>query len=183
MAEAGYKIRNAEGIHFVTFAVVEWVDVFTRREYKDMLVESLSFCQEKKSLLLYAWCIMSNHIHFMASAQENNLSDILRDFKKYTSTQIIAAINKNQQESRRGWMIDIFKKAGKENSRNTVYQFWRQDNHPIECFSFDFTKQKLEYIHNNPVAAGIVANPEDYLYSSAADYAGRKGILKVELLF
>ena len=80
-------------------------------------------------------------------------------------------------------MIDIFKNAGKENSRNTVYQFWRQDNHPIECFSFDFTKQKLDYIHNNPVAAGIVFNPEYYLYSSATDYTGRKGLLKVDLLF
>ena len=183
MAEAGYKIRNTEGIHFITFAVAEWVDVFTRREYKDLLVESLAFCQEKKGLILYAWCIMSNHVHFMASAREHNLSDILRDFKKYTSTKVTSAIIKNPQESRKDWMVDIFKKAGKENSRNTVYQFWRQDNHPIECFSYDFTKQKLNYIHNNPVAAGIVFNPEDYLYSSATDYAGRKGFLKVDLLF
>jgi len=183
MAEAGYKIRNAEGIHFVTFAVVDWVDAFTRREYKDMLVESLSFCQENKGLILYGWCIMPNHVHFMASARDKNLSDILRDFKKYTSTQITSAILKNTQESRRNWMIDIFGKAGKENSRNTSYQFWRQDNHPIECFSFDFTKQKLDYIHNNPVEAGIVYNAEDYVYSSAGDYVGKKGLLKVELLF
>ena len=131
-------------------------------EKKDMLVETLAFCQEEKGLILYGWCIMSNHIHFMASARDNNLSDILRDFKKYNGSKVTSAISKNPQESRKDWMIDIFKNAGKENSRNTVYQFWRQDNHPIECFSFDFTKQKLEYIHNNPVAAGIVFNPEDY---------------------
>ena len=174
MAEGGYKIRNVEGIHFITFAVVEWVDVFTRSEYKDILVESLSFCQEKKGLILYCWCIMSNHVHFMASAQNKNLSDILRDFKKFTSTQITTAILKNPQESRKNWMVDIFRNAAKENSRNTGYQFWRQDNHPIECFSFDFTKQKLDYIHNNPVAAGIVFNPEDYLYSSANEFSAIK---------
>jgi putative transposase len=183
MAEGGYKIRNAGGIHFVTFAVVEWVDVFSRKEYKDVLIESLAFCQEKKGLVLYGWCIMSNHVHFMASAQNNNLSDILRDFKKYTSTQIVSSILKNQQESRKDWMMNIFEKAGRENSRNTGHQFWRQDNHPIECFSPDFTRQKMDYLHNNPVAAGIVFNPEDYVYSSAGDYAGRKGLLKVELLF
>ena len=58
MAQAGYKIRNIEGIHFITFAVVEWVDVFTRVEYKNMLVESLAFCQDKKGLILYGWCII-----------------------------------------------------------------------------------------------------------------------------
>ena len=99
-----------------------------------MLVESLAFCQEEKGLILYGWCIMSNHIHFMASARDNNLSDILRDFKKYNGSKVTSAISKNPQESRKDWMIDIFKNAGKENSRNTVYQFWRQDNHPIECF-------------------------------------------------
>jgi len=76
MGEGGYKIRNPEGIYFVTFAVVEWVDVFTRREYKDILVESLKYCQDQKGLILYGWVIMSNHVHFMASAADGNLSDV-----------------------------------------------------------------------------------------------------------
>jgi putative transposase len=76
MSIGGYKIRNKEAIHFITFAVVEWVDVFTRKDYRDIVVESLRHCQQQKGLILHAWCIMSNHVHLLASAKENNLSDI-----------------------------------------------------------------------------------------------------------
>jgi REP element-mobilizing transposase RayT len=88
MTDGGYKIRNKKEIHFVTFAVVEWVDVFTRKEYRDIIMESLKFCQKEKGLLLHGWCIMSNHIHLIASAKNENLSEILRDFKKFTSKQM-----------------------------------------------------------------------------------------------
>ncbi len=73
MSEGGYKIRNKEGIHFVTFAVVEWVDVFT-------VLDSIRYCQQEKGLILYGWCPMSNHIHLVVSAAEHNTSDVLRDF-------------------------------------------------------------------------------------------------------
>jgi REP element-mobilizing transposase RayT len=92
MSEGGYKIRNKEAAHFITFAVVEWVDVFTRKDYWDILLDSIRHCQKEKGLLLHAWCIMSNHVHLIASALDNNLSDILRDFKKFTSKQVITAI-------------------------------------------------------------------------------------------
>ena len=183
MSKAGYKIRNTEGVHFISFAVVEWVDVFTRQQYRDIVVDSLKFCQEQKGLLLHAWCIMSNHVHLIVSARDKNLSDILRDFKKFTSVELTQAIKDNPTESRKDWMLSIFREAGKANSRNISHQFWRQDNHPIECFTHEFTRQKLDYLHNNPVAEGIVANPEDYIYSSAKDYCGKPGLLKLELLW
>ena len=159
MSDSGYKIRNKKEIHFVTFAVLEWVDVFTRKEYRDILIESLKFCQKEKGLLLHGWCIMSNHIHLIASAKNENLSDLLRDFKKFTSKQIIAAIEKNMSESRREWMLKIFLEQGSENIRNKTYQFWRQDNQPQELYSPKFLFQKLNYIHNNPVVSGIVEKP------------------------
>jgi putative transposase len=134
--------------------------------------------------VLHSWCLMSNHVHLVVSAKEHNPSDILRDFKKYTGKQIIKAIAEHPAESRREWMPQIFKKAGEANSRNTNYQFWRQDNQPKELYSEKFTNQKLEYIHNNPVEAGIVEKAEEYLYSSARDYYYGKncGLLKLELL-
>jgi REP element-mobilizing transposase RayT len=113
---------------------------------------------------------MSNHVHLLASATAGNLSDILRDFKKFTSKQVLAAIRAHKGESRRDWMLRIFQQAGEVNSRNKCFQFWQQDNGPKECFSLAFTAQKIDYIHNNPVAAGLVAKPEDYLYSSARSY-------------
>lgn len=123
MGDGGYKIRDKEGVHLVTFAVVEWVDVFTRKDYRDILLDSLRHCQKEKGLVLHSWCLMSNHVHLVVSAKAKNTSDILRDFKKYTSKQIIKAIAEHPAESSREWMLDIFKKAGETNSRNTHYQF------------------------------------------------------------
>lgn len=139
MSEGGYKIRDKEGIHFVTFAVVEWVDVFTRKEYKEILVESLRYCQRARGLVIYCWCIISNHVHLVVSAKQSDTSDILRDFKKFTSKSIVKAIADHPGESRKDWMLEIFSKAGKANSRNKDYQFWRQDNQPKELFSSSFT--------------------------------------------
>ncbi len=184
MSEGGYKIRNKDGIHFITFAVVEWVDVFTRKEYRDILLDSIKYCQNEKGLILHAWCIMSNHVHMVISAKNNDTSDILRDFKKFTSKQVIAAIEKNEQESRKDWMLKIFREQGEKNSRNSKYQFWRQDNQPKELFSDKFSSQKLNYIHNNPVEAGLVDKAEEYLYRSARDYYFGKniGLLEIEFL-
>ena len=113
---------------------------------------------------------MSNHVHLIINAADGNLSDILRDFKKFTSKSIIAAIETSKEESRKNWMLWIFKKAGEKNSRNSSYQFWRQDNHAIQLDTVQFTLDKLNYLHSNPVKAGIVDKPEEYLLSSARDY-------------
>src|SRR4029078_10048943 len=107
-----------------------------------------------------------------------------RDFKKFTSKQIIAAIRNNERESRKDWMLSIFKQQGAKNRRNSEYQFWRQDNQPKECYSPQFSVQKLNYIHNNPVEAGIVENAEYYLYSSARSYCqgNENQLLEVQFL-
>jgi REP element-mobilizing transposase RayT len=184
MSDGGYKIRNKEGIHFVTFATVEWVDVFTRKEYRDILIESLKYCKQEKGLVIYAWCIMSNHVHLVISAKGNNPSDVLGDFKKFTSKKIVQAIQESHTESRKDWMLEIFRRAGETNSRNKNHQFWRQDNQPKEMFTENFTMQKLDYIHNNPVEAGIVEKAEEYVYSSSKDYYVGKnvGMLPIEFL-
>jgi REP element-mobilizing transposase RayT len=180
-----YKFRNPDGVYFVTFAVVEWVDVFTRKEYRDILIENLKYCQTNKGLEIFAWCIMSNHVHLIIRAKEGLvLQDILIDFKKFTSKRIFEAIASNPGESRKEWMVEIFREHGRKNSNNTTIQFWRQDNRPIEVFSQDVIAQKLKYLHNNPVEAGIVGKEEDYLYSSARDYFEGKnvGMLTLEWL-
>ena len=158
--------------------------VFSRKEYRDIVIDSLKFCQKEKGLLLHGWCIMSNHVHLIGTAKNEDLSDILRDFKKFTSKKIITAIENSDYESRKNWMLKIFNEQGQGNSRNKNYQFWRQDNQPQELYSPKFFFQKLNYIHNNPVEAGIVDNAEEYLYSSARDYHYGKqvGLLEIEFL-
>ena len=184
MATGGYKILNQDAVHFITFAVVGWVDVFTRKDYCDLVVNSLTYCQQQKGLIIYGWCIMSNHLHLAVAARNNNLSDILRDFKKHTSKQLVQAIAANPMESRKEWMLHVFAAYGKNNSRNTYYQFWQHDNQPKEMYTDRFFNQKLDYLHNNPVAAGMVDKAEAYIYSSARDYyVGKKvGLIKVKWL-
>lgn len=178
-----YKIRDQQKLYFLTFAVVRWVDVFTRHEYKDIFLESLRYCQQQKGLELYAFCIMPNHVHLIAGVSEGgNLSAVMRDLKKYTSTQIVQAITNNVQESRRDWMLWLFREQGRTNPNNNNYQFWQQESHPIELSTNEILDQKLEYIHQNPVRAGICYAPEDYIYSSASQYAGKESILPVKLL-
>lgn len=168
-----YKIRDREKLYFVTFTVIQWLDVFIRREYKDIFLNSIRYCQQNKGLELYAYCIMSSHVHLIIGRQgEQKLEDIIRDIKKFTSVKIIEAIENNPQESRRELLLWLFERAGRGNSNNTNFQFWQQHNHPIELSTNEMIEQRLQYIHNNPVEAGIVLSPEDYLYSSAINYAG-----------
>jgi REP element-mobilizing transposase RayT len=128
---------------------------------------------------------MSNHLHLVATAKNNDLSDLIRDFKKHTSKEIIRTVENNAKESRRKWMLDIFSNAGNNNSRNTTFQFWQQGNRPQELYSSSFIFQKINYIHNNPVRAGIVENPHEYFYSSARDYFYEKkcGLLDIDFLW
>ncbi len=176
-----YKIQNQDGIYFITFATVGWVDVFTRQIYRDILLASIKYCQKEKGLIIYCWCIMSNHVHMIVRSEAGDLSGSIRDLKKFTSKKCLEAMNE-ETESRREWMSSIFRTAGMGNSNNVNYQFWRQDNKPIELLSNEVMDQKVEYIHNNPVESGIVENPEEYLYSSARDYTGMKGLLEIEFL-
>ncbi len=179
----GFHYKITEGkIHFVTLTVVDWVDVFTRKNHKIAITDSLKYCQENKGLEIYAWCLMSNHLHMIISAKEGmKLSDILRDLKKFTSKKIVEQIQE-EPESRRKWLLDRFEFAGRYNPKIKDYKFWQDGNHPIELFSHEFVKQKLNYIHNNPVEEMFVSEPHEYLFSSARNYAELTGMIDVLLI-
>lgn len=173
-----YKFHNPEGIYFVSFAVVDWLDVFTRNEYKDILVESLIYCQRNKGMEIFSWCIMTNHVHIVfRSIGDLKPEQILGDFKRFTSKNVVAAIIENPKESRKNFLLQKFEEAGRQASNVNKYQFWRHDNHPIELWSNHVIYQKINYIHQNPVKAGFVFRPEDYTYSSAIDYSGENGLI------
>ena len=182
MSAENYRINDQNATYFLTFTITDWVDVFTRINYKTIMVESLEFCQKNKGLVLYAWCLMSNHIHLICRVEEPfRMSDFVRDFKQFTAKRILEEI-KNPTESRRDWMLYRFEYAGKYDHRITKYCFWQDKSHPIELKTKDFVYQKLNYIHQNPVRAGWVANAEDYLYSSARNYANLDALIKIEMI-
>jgi putative transposase len=167
-----FKIRDQEAVYFVTFTVIQWLDVFIRVEYRDVFLESIRYCQKHKGLEVYAYCVMSSHVHMIIARHgRQELEDVIRDIKKYTSVKMIEAIENSPAESRRELLLWLFKRAGRNNSNKTHYQFWQQDYHPIELNTNEKLNQRLEYVHNNPVHAGLVRYPEHYLYSSAGNYA------------
>jgi REP element-mobilizing transposase RayT len=176
-----YRIID-EKPYFVTLTVIDWVDIFTRKNHKLAIVNSLKYCQQQKGLEIYAWCLMSNHLHMIISAKDGyKLSDILRDFKKYTSKEVVRLIEE-EPESRRKWLLDRFEFAGRFNSKIKNYKFWQDGNHPVELYSPESTKQKLNYIHNNPVEEMIVSEAHEYLFSSARNYADLNGMLEVIII-
>ena len=159
---------------------IDWMDVFTRPLYKHIILESLEYCQANKGLDLYAWVLMTNHLHLIVGVNGGNtVGDVLRDFKKFTSKGIVKAIQENEQESRQEWLMNRFQFRAANDKKITNFKFWQEDNHVENIYSYDFYRQKLDYIHQNPVRQEIVARAEDYLYSSARNYAGMEGLLKV----
>ena len=177
-----YKFHEKTNLYFVTYTVINWIDVFTRDIYREVLLDSWNYCIKNKGLKIFAWCIMTNHVHMIISSKEEELSNIMRDMKSYTSTTLKKVIAENPNESRKKWMLRMMIQAGTINKNNKGFQLWQQHNHPILLDSNKLIDQKLDYIHNNPVKAGFVENPEDYIYSSARDYAGIEGLIDIELI-
>ena len=177
----GYQISDQNALYFLTFQIVDWIDVFTRRIYKDIIIDSFNYSIEHKGLQLFAYVIMSNHIHLIANSINGTLSDNVRDFKKFTSKKIIETIN-DIPESRKEWILNRFKFNASHLCTNKYYQVWTHENHAILLYSNNFIREKVEYIHNNPVRAGIVKNPEDYLYSSARNYASLEALIDISVL-
>jgi putative transposase len=173
-----YRITTNDELYFLTITVVDWIDVFTRKELCEDLLDSLRYCQQHKGLKVYAWCLIPSHLHLVVSVDPgpDRLSDIMRDFKKFTSKKIIQSINEIA-ESRRDWLLRHFAYAGKYDPKIKNYRLWKEGLHPIELTTAKFIEQKINYIHQNPVAAGMVYRAEDYVLSSAAQYAGEYNAL------
>lgn len=175
--------RMVGELSFVTTTVVDWIDIFTRPKYKHIVLDSLAYCQKNKGLVICAWVLMPNHFHAIMRAEGDvTLAEIIRDFKKFTSQRIVDELTDDTKESRRHWMLDRFHQAGVNSSKIKNYRLWQEGYHVFLLGRHDTYMQKLNYIHNNPVKHEFVAQPEDYLYSSAKDYAGYKGLLDVMIV-
>ncbi|GAA4003986.1 transposase [Hymenobacter fastidiosus] len=138
-----------DGLFFLTLTVMGWVDVFIRPRYAEIMVESLRYCQQHKGLELYAYVIMSSHVHLIAARQ------------------LLKAVAEDEHESRREWMMRLFAYYARPHRQNEAYMFWQKTNYPVPLHTPAVTQQKADYMHNNPVAAGLVTAPEHYPLSSA----------------
>lgn len=175
-----YKFHNPSGVYFVSFATVNWIDVFTRQLYFDILIDSIDYCRKEKGMELYCYCLMPSHVHFIFRSAFDDPAGLLRDFKTFTSKKVLKAIQENEQESRKEWLLWMFERAGKKNATTSKHQFWQQHNQPIELWSTKVIRQKIDYIHKNPVEAGFVLNGEDWKYSSARNFADDHTVLRID---
>jgi len=175
-----YKFKNPTAVYFISFATVYWIDVFTRQIYFSILAESIKHCRKEKGMEVFAYCFMPSHVHLIFRSDKEAPSGLLRDFKGFTARKLIKAIEENPQESRKEWLLWMMKRAGHKTINVTNMQFWQQHNKPIELWSGKVIKQKIEYIHNNPVVQGFVTDPIHWKYSSARNYSEDDTVLKID---
>ena len=178
------KLINPNGLTFITLTIVSWIDLFTRVAFADIVLDSLRYCQKDKGLNVYAYVIMPSHLHLIVNTENSRgLAPIIQSFKSYTAKQILAALkDKSVLESRKDWLLSHFAHQANLARFNRQHQVWKAGYHPFALYSPKMCRQKLHYIHQNPVSARIVAEPTHYLHSSASNYAYGKGILEVILL-
>jgi putative transposase len=155
--------ENENSLHFLTITVIEWIDIFTKPEYLKVIIDSLKFCQKNKGLKLFEFVILTNHLHLIIKASEGHkLSQIISDFKKYTTTEILKLLAKDNRHYILNLINNSF--AKKKDYEN---QIWQRENHPEIITTDEFLQEKIKYIHNNPVKKNYVALPEHWIYSSA----------------
>lgn len=175
MSEA-YKAPDDSKAYFMSFSIVNWIKLFEKKSYTQIIIDSLKFCQQNKGLEIFAFCIMPTHVHLIARSNAGKVNEIIRDLKKFTSVQIIKLIKDDSEYVK---YLPVFSCEAFKLKRNQKYKVWQDGYHPIEMFSQKIFRDKVNYVHYNPVEAGIVNFPTEYEYSSARNYAEMEGVLDV----
>ncbi|MGE0076376.1 MAG: transposase [Bacteroidales bacterium] len=171
-----YKVIDTMYSYFITITLVEWQKLFQIPLYAEIVIDSIRYCQNNKGLELFGYVIMPSHIHLIARAEQYPLSEVVRDFKKFTATRIIEELSKDLEHHS---TLTIFADAANRIKRNRNYKVWQDGFHPEVISSNQFFYQKLKYIHDNPVEAALSKLPEQYPYSSARNYAELDYILEI----
>ncbi len=174
-----FRFDKEHAFFFCTDTIVGWQYVFTAPAYFECIIDSLKYCQKKKGLRLHAFVIMPNHLHTIVSAVDGNLSDITRDFKRFTSENI----TKMLRTAGNGRLLSFFAEAARFDKKGNESKIWQAGSHPEAIETGRFFDQKLRYIHENPVRKGFVKNAEDWLYSSARNYCLHDdSVIKIDYL-
>jgi REP element-mobilizing transposase RayT len=172
MGRSRYTFTHPEQPHFMTLTVLHWIPVFTRPDTVNILFESFHYLT-KQGFRIYAYVILENHLHLIAQSAHID-KDIAR-FKSYTSRQLLAYLQENNVKT----ILDQLAFYKKAHKGDRTYQFWQEGVHPELIQGDDMMRQKVDYIHQNPVKRGYVDEAVHWRYSSARNYAGLPGLLEV----
>ena len=173
MPRSRYRILNQAYPHFMTATINRWQPLFTRTETVNIVLDCWRFLKREAEFQIYGYVILENHLHLIAASKD--LSHDMQRFKSYTAKQIIDCLEQRKAANILA-LLALFKRAYKT---ECTYQVWEKGNHPQLIESEEVMRQKLDYIHQNPVKRGYVDLPEHWRYSSARDYAGQKGLIDV----
>lgn len=174
MPRSRYRIYDNLSPHFLTCTVVAWIPLFNNTDLIDILYATLRFMQKHNRLIIHAYIIMDNHLHFVAASE--NLSKEIGNFKSYTARRIIDTLKENKENR----VLEQLARAKALHKTDRQFQVWQEGSHPQVIQNKAMMMQKIEYIHHNPVKQGLIDNPVQWKYSSAANYAGEHGLLDVE---
>lgn len=180
MSRAYRHFPDGQYLYFITSTVVSWFPLFLTQDYFSILADSFRYCHSQKGLLIHAYVIMPNHFHMIASSQPRDaLPGIIRDLKRYTSRELTSLIEEEEPSYRQLALQNAAQKVERGNS----YMVWQEGYHPIAIYSQSFFRQKLDYLHDNPVRKGFVRKAEDWRYSSADVYVnGTAGDVPIDLI-
>jgi len=173
MGRSRYKVIHEERPHFFTSTIVNWLPLFASPAIVDIIIDSWKFLQTERSIVFYAYIIMENHLHFIASGAK--LGDRIAQFRSFTARQIIDHLVAKKAST----VLNILEWSKKDFKTDRKYQVWQEGSHPEMISSQEMMIQKIEYIHYNPVKRGYVDEPVHWRYSSARNYADLEGIIEV----
>jgi len=173
MGRSRYQIHDQTAPYFLTCTVLQWLPLFAQPANAKIVLDALCFLQAEGRLMLHGYVLLENHCHFIASGE--NLGKAIASFKSFTARRIVERLTQIHSP-----VLDLlaFHKARHKVDRE--HQVWQEGSHPEQIQNEAMMRQKLEYIHNNPVARGYVDDPMHWRYSSARNYAGQPGLLEIE---
>ncbi len=173
MPRSRYRILHDQYPHYMTATINNWLPLFTRPETMNIVLNSWRFLQQQCGFELFGYVILENHLHLIARSE--NLGKDMQRFKSYTAKEILTFLQ-IRKATRLLRQLAFFKRPHKTDS---TYQVWEEGNHPQLIESAAVLRQKLDYIHQNPVKRGYVDLAEHWRYSSARNYAGGEGLIEV----
>jgi REP element-mobilizing transposase RayT len=177
MTRSRYVILEPDKPHFLTCTVVEWLPIFTRSDAVQSIFDSWTHQRLHDGLQLFGYVVLENHLHFVAQAPR--LDKCLSSFKSYTAARIIELL----EERKAVWLLARLRFAKLAHKCDRQYQFWQEGSHAEMIFSECVMREKLDYIHQNPVKRGYVDFPEHRRYSSARNYVGQSGLIEIDPWF
>jgi putative transposase len=176
MGRSRYKVLPNADTYFATCAAVNWLPLFSRTELAQIVLDSMKFMHENKRMVLHAYVVMENHLHIVGSSDD--FSGAMKNFKSFTARSIVDFLCENGPS----FFLEQLRFFRKEHKKNQDYQVWQEGFHPQAILNDAMLKEKIEYIHNNPVKRGYVEYPEHWRYCSAAQYVGLTGVVPINIL-